>query len=363
MTPASDPNVIHQLETIPRDDPQLSSKAWRALLGSDSFEDFAVAFDFAMEEGLYSTPFAGHLRGDDRPDTMQEYWTNPIDGTQMAWIPPGRFVCGAEPTRTIHCDGFFLARDPITNAQFHKFISETGYSDSNTDFGPLLHHWGSQPTYGFKAMDATGQEIEDQVQAADQAAAEQAIREMGYFPVSVWLDEPPECPEQRLDHPVVYVSFIDAVAYCDWAGLSLPSEWMWEKAARGINGRLYPWGDSAPFYRSWRGTESDHLANVSASSTVPIGQFREVRSPYGCDDLIGNVSEWCWREDLDDRARAVSIPESSLPTSETEVTVRGSCYKRRTSSLMVASHRRMLTANRRNDWVGFRPAFVPRWRS
>ena len=274
---------------------------WSILRTATSADEFAVALDFAADNGLYETDFAQHLRGKPDSPAMQDVWTNPVDETEMVWIPQGMFRA-TEDNVPIHLDGFFLARHPVTNAQFQKFVVETNYADTNVEFGQLLEHW----------------------------------------------DTPQSFDSEIADNPVVYVSSADAHAYCKWAGLSLPHEWMWEKAARGTDARRFPWGNF----------QSERFVNMNSAVTSKAGEYTGTRSAYGCEDMVGNVSEWCHAIEPETLQPKQSV---ELISSEpvTAPLVRGGCFKRTRMESVTASHRRRLALGRRNDWVGFRPAFVP----
>ena len=145
----------------------------------------------------------------------------------MVDIPAGEVLIGEELT-PLWVEGFQMARYPVTNAQYQRFSQATG-----------------QP---------------------------QAWEDGAY-------------PEKKGDHPVVEVSCEDAEAYAGWADCRLPAFEEWERAVRGNDERLFPWGYEIDKPRC-------NTVELGAGGTTPVGAFPDGVSPFGCYDMLGNVWEW-----------------------------------------------------------------------
>lgn len=167
---------------------------------------------------------------------------------ELIRIPAGRFRMGSDPRKDKQANGgeqpqhtlypptYYIAKTPVTNAQYAVFVQDTGHDPPR--------HW-----------------------------------------------EDGRVPRGKHNHPVASVSWHDAVAYCRWLSkvtgkdYNLPSEAEWEKAARGTDGRIYPWGDR------WDASRCNS-AEGGKGDTTAVGAYPRGVSPYGVLDMAGNVWEW-----------------------------------------------------------------------
>ena len=199
------------------------------------------------------------------------------DGSVMVYVPAGEFTMGSSegegdddehPQHMVYVSGFWIDQTEVTNAQFAWFVDATGHSTDAEKDG-----WG---------LGWTGSEWKE-IEGAD-----------WHHP-----DGPETTIADKIDHPVVQVSWSDAQAYCQRAGKRLPTEAEWEKAARGTDGRKYPWGDTFDGSRlnfcdvNCELDSKDNDANDGYPRTAPVGSYPGGASPYGALDMAGNVWEWC----------------------------------------------------------------------
>jgi serine/threonine-protein kinase len=231
-----------------------------------------------------------------------------VDGMVMVYVPAGEFEMGSEtggseesPVHTVSLDAFWIDRTEVTNAIFEIFVNQTGHQTDAEKAGWSYVFNGSERVH---------------TNAAN------------------W--EHPEGPGSgiagKAAYPVIHVSWNDAQAYCEWAGRHLPSEAEWEKAARGTDGRAYPWGNTFSGARlnfcdsncsfDWK----DNSSNDGYADTAPVGSFLTGASPYGALDMAGNVGEWV--ADWFDSGYYASSPSSNPagPTSGQYRVLRGGSW-------------------------------------
>lgn len=201
---------------------------------------------------------------------MGQNGTGGPDG--MLLVPAGPFIFGRD-RRTVALGAFWIDRDPVTNAAYETFVNATEHAR------PV--HWPAGPL-----------------------------------------------PAELLEHPVVYVTFADAEAFARFSHRELPTPAQWEKAARGTDGRKFPWGAGFDTHRT-------NTKEAARNKTVPASKLRD-ESPFGCRGMGGNVIEW---------TRGVADPAAGTRV------VKGSSFR---TYLGAASWTHEVAPTARHDALGFR---------
>ncbi|MBI3920104.1 MAG: SUMF1/EgtB/PvdO family nonheme iron enzyme [Armatimonadetes bacterium] len=267
---------------------------------------------------------------------------NPRDGAAMVWIPAGEFMMGKNesdldreiarygwdkrekewmlnetPKHRVSLDGFWMYKYEVTAAQYRKFCKATGH---DAPYGPP---WGRQ------------------------------------------LD----------DHPAMNITWSDARAYADWAGCSLPTEAQWEYAACGGKERVFPWGDEWDRRKCNNGWYHRDTVLTTISQwvwqvlfrqpwqnrvmTTRVGRLHEGVSPFGCEDMAGNVWEWCADWYGENYYKNSSARNPKGPSSGTYRVLRGGSWLNHEAAKFATTLRLTVNPTIRNDHRGFRCVQVP----
>ena len=228
------------------------------------------------------------------------------EGSVLVLVPAGEFEMGDGqdgncPKHRVYLDAYYIGVYAVTNRQYAEFVRQTG------------HRQPDKADYG-KAVWANG-----------------------------------SYPKEKAEHPVVCVSCDDAAAYCKWAGGSLPTEAQWEKASRGFEALIYPWG------QDWDESKCRNSKNRGSEGTAPVYGYPEGVSGYGTYQQSGNVWEWC--ADTYDGGyykQSDSGHNPAGPASGSRRVYRGGCWGDDDASLFRGAFRDGCDPGYRGDDLGFR---------
>ncbi|MDF0709066.1 formylglycine-generating enzyme family protein [Flagellimonas okinawensis] len=229
----------------------------------------------------------------------------------MVWIPGGEFVQGAvpndnmamaheKPPHPVKVDGFFMDVHEVTNAQFGKFVEETGYvtvAEREIDWEEMKK----------QLPQGTPKPHDSILKPGSLVFKKTKTSVPNLFDYSQWWEwkigadwKHPNGPGTNIkgkeNHPVVHIAFEDAIAYCDWAGRSLPTEAEWEYAARsGKSGAKFFWGDDITELKnhanSWEGEfPAENTKMDGYERRAPVMSYP--KNDFGLYDMAGNVWEW-----------------------------------------------------------------------
>jgi len=223
-----------------------------------SVQDYIEGFGITAQEAtaspssVASVPSSPAPASSAKPESRQptkDHGLTGKDGAPMVLVPAGEFMMGSgkddqladgneRPLHQIYLDAYYLDQYEVTTSRYARFLQQ----------------------------------------------------QRKYNPPSAWSEQ---ILKQHGQKPVIYVSWYDAYAYCAWAGKRLPTEAEWEKAARGTDQRLYPWGNEVPLPQRANFNQSSEASYTAYyEALTDVGSFEQGKSPYGLYDMTGNVWEW-----------------------------------------------------------------------
>ncbi|MDD9268903.1 formylglycine-generating enzyme family protein [Paenibacillus sp. MAHUQ-63] len=284
----------------------------------------------------------------------------PLDKSKMIYISGGAYLMGTDdqegfpadgegPVREVTIKPFYIDPCTVTNREFKQFVDETGYRTEAESFG-----WSF--VFHLFVSEATAQKVKSAVQQTPWWW----VVEGAYW---AHPEGPDSHVEDRWDHPVVHVSYRDALAYCEWSGKRLPTEAEWEFAARGgLVQKRYPWGDELKpggkhMCNIWQGKfPIKNNASDGYAGTAPVNAFEP--NGYGLYNVAGNVWEWCsdWFSP-DYHIKGKRVNPQGPPSGQARVMRGGSylCHKSYCNRYRVAA-RSKNTPDSSTGNIGFRCA-------
>lgn len=196
------------------------------------------------------TPTSKPTRTPDPNLGIGSMMTRETDGMEMVYVPAGKFIMGSEngyddqkPVRQVYLDSYWIDKYEVSNAQYALCVASGACTKPSLTKSQTRNNYYGNPDYD--------------------------------------------------NYPVIQIDWHQSQAYCQWVGGDLPTEAQWEKAARGTDGRTYPWGNESPtcqltnFNKGLYGNQSYCIGDTS-----PVTDYEAGASPYGALNMAGNVREW-----------------------------------------------------------------------